>query len=174
MYYSNDYLCHYGVLGMKWGQHLFGNRSASGSSAKSAKAAAKAQAEAERNAKNAKGKSMSTKAERRLDKALRVGDTATSAYLGAKTVHEIANKAFNGGIQVVTQHGINSGLSQGSAALKVIKAAELGLSSGPYVGTVALGMLAAAAVAGAASYDINKHYSNKKYEKMVDDAEKKS
>ena len=24
MYYSNDYLCHYGVLGMKWGQHLFG------------------------------------------------------------------------------------------------------------------------------------------------------
>ena len=22
MYYSNDYLCHYGVLGMKWGQHL--------------------------------------------------------------------------------------------------------------------------------------------------------
>ena len=22
MYYSNDNLCHYGVLGMKWGQHL--------------------------------------------------------------------------------------------------------------------------------------------------------
>lgn len=22
MYYSSDYLCHYGVLGMKWGQHI--------------------------------------------------------------------------------------------------------------------------------------------------------
>ena len=22
MYYSDEYLCHYGVLGMKWGQHL--------------------------------------------------------------------------------------------------------------------------------------------------------
>ena len=29
MYYSNDYLCHYGVLGMKWGQHLFGKTEAS-------------------------------------------------------------------------------------------------------------------------------------------------
>lgn len=26
MYYSYDYLCHYGVLGMKWGQHIFGDR----------------------------------------------------------------------------------------------------------------------------------------------------
>lgn len=29
MYYSNEYLCHYGVLGMKWGQHLFGKTEAS-------------------------------------------------------------------------------------------------------------------------------------------------
>lgn len=34
MYYSNDYLCHYGVLGMKWGQHLFGGNSVSSSSRK--------------------------------------------------------------------------------------------------------------------------------------------
>jgi esterase/lipase len=29
MYYSDEYLCHYGVLGMKWGQHLFGKTEAS-------------------------------------------------------------------------------------------------------------------------------------------------
>jgi hypothetical protein len=48
MYYSNsyvypDYLCHYGVLGMKWGQHLFGKVSAAAANHKAKKGAIKSE-----------------------------------------------------------------------------------------------------------------------------------
>lgn len=45
-YYSyapNDYLCHYGVQGMKWGQHLFGKIQTAAANRKATKAAVKAE-----------------------------------------------------------------------------------------------------------------------------------
>ncbi len=42
-YVSNDYLCHYGVQGMKWGQHLFGKIQAASANHKATKAAVKSE-----------------------------------------------------------------------------------------------------------------------------------
>jgi hypothetical protein len=48
MYYSDEYLCHYGVLGMKWGQHLFGKTEASSAGRKRASKSDRASAGAYR------------------------------------------------------------------------------------------------------------------------------
>ena len=45
-YVSNDYLCHYGVQGMKWGQHLFGKIQAASANHKATKAAVKSEKKA--------------------------------------------------------------------------------------------------------------------------------
>lgn len=42
-YAPNDYLCHYGVQGMKWGQHLFGKIQTAAANRKATKAAVKAE-----------------------------------------------------------------------------------------------------------------------------------
>ena len=74
MYYSNDYLCHYGVLGMKWGQHI-----AARSQAKFAKRAAKAQ----RKADIAEGKKYQSYSQKNSNKNFLAISPAIGAFGGA-------------------------------------------------------------------------------------------
>ena len=67
-YAANDYLAHHGVLGMKWGQHIFGKvRSASSArqQKKEAKAKAKADKRSEADAKARRAKKISVESNRR-------------------------------------------------------------------------------------------------------------
>lgn len=76
MYYSNDYLCHYGVLGMKWGQHLFGKSSSSG------KTSARKQARAQRKADIAEGKKYATYTQKQMNKANMIKSPIIGGVMG--------------------------------------------------------------------------------------------
>ena len=114
MYYSDEYLCHYGVLGMKWGQHI-----AARSQAKSAKRAAKAQ----RKADIADGKKHASYS---------VNRTFSNRHIAAKAAITGAIGAYTGGIMgaVLKTAGEMSKVNSGAAALSAINPVVLGVGIG--------------------------------------------
>ena len=150
MYYSNDYLCHYGVLGMKWGQHLM----------------ARKQASAQRKAKIAKGKSLTSKREQRLTTALNVASTGMAGVAGVKVGGNIGSALMDQTVKTVAAHHVSAyGATLGNAMLKGIQVASIS-STAPYVaGALALGTLTAGT-----AYAIAKHQSNKNYIKKADES----
>ena len=153
MYYSNDYLCHYGVLGMKWGQHI----------------AARSQAKATRKAKIAKGKAMSSKGQLRLSKALNAANAITGATAALTVGNKIASKTLDQGWQVVKQEAMSRGVSDLVASNMAFKAVANGINGN----TVAAGALALAAIGAAVGYAESKHLDNNMYVKKANSATSK-
>ena len=152
MYYSNDYLCHYGVLGMKWGQHI-----AARSQAKSAKRAVKAQ----RKADIAEGKKYQTYSQKNGNKR----------FIGMSSVAG----AFMGGIGSSAMVGTVADIVGGLGAVAALPTAPIAL------GGAAIGAVAGTAIAkrtiddmyadmgSAARRGANYATDNMKYVKQVQD-----
>ena len=152
MYYSNDYLCHYGVLGMKWGQHI-----AARSQAKSAKRAAKAQ----RKADIAEGKKYQTYSQK----------SGNKRFIGMSSVVG----AIMGGIGSSATVGTVADIVGGLGAVGALPVASIAL------GGAAIGVVASTAIAkrtiddmyadmgSAARRGANYATDNMKYVKQVQD-----
>lgn len=150
MYYSNDYLCHYGVLGMKWGQHLM----------------ARKQASSQRKAKIAKGKSLTSKKGQRLTTALDVATAGMAGVAGFKVGLNYGNHMMNQAVKTIAAHRmIAYGDTAGKALLAGIKVASVS-STAPYLA----GALALSALTAGTAYAISKHESNKNYIKKADES----
>lgn len=135
---SDDYLCHYGVLGMKWGQHLM---------------AKKKQAKAERKANIATGKGITSNVGRRIRTAadIRAGVVVGTMGIttGLKTAAELKP------ILASNAMAAYNGSTLGKVALTAAT------SSAPYVA----GALALGAVSGLSTYAISKHLTDNMYAK---------
>ena len=150
MYYSNDYLCHYGVLGMKWGQHLM----------------ARKQASSQRKAKIAKGKSLTSKKEQRRTTALNVATTGMAGVAGLKVGVKIGSALMDQTVKTVATHQVSAyGATLGNAMLTGIKVASVS-STAPYLA----GALALSALTAGTAYAISKHATNKNYIKKADES----
>ena len=89
MYYSDEYLCHYGVLGMKWGQHLFGGSNSNSKSSRSNRSKTTATKAITNSTKSSKSGKKS--ASRRVLKGLTIAAGVTAAAATAFVAADIAS-----------------------------------------------------------------------------------
>ena len=148
-YYANDYLAHHGVLGMKWGQHIFG-KIQSASSAHKAKKEAKYKAkEDKRSAADAKARS-SKKHE--VESNRREAEERVKFYGGRNVAAR----------ELTNEYNSKKNKTLGKAALATTggaAAAAMGFAAGSGGAILATGGIAAIPVSVAVgAYKINKMY----------------
>ena len=151
-YAPNDYLCHYGVQGMKWGQHLFGKIQAASANRKATKAAVKSE-------KKALLSSYKTK-----DPATRVANSAARSYYRSVRSSDSyrANKARSKAERKqasLTEDQVKAGRYRVANARnirrKVLSTGVAALAGGGIAAaSVAIGGIAAAAVLGVGTASI--------------------
>ena len=157
MQYSNDYLCHYGVLGMKWGQHIAAKQY--GNSVKST-----------RKQNRAKGKA-ATSAAGRIGVGLARTGTSAAGFVGGAVGAASAYKTYANPLKKSIAEATAKSAYKNSASLSdlfkngskavdtTVKAAKLIDQSQDAV------ILGGAAIGALAAYAGAKAIANKYYEK---------
>ena len=148
----NDYLCHYGVQGMKWGQHLFGKIQAASANRKATKAAVKSEKKALMSSYKSKDPAtrLANSAAKSYYRSIRTSDTWTSNRARSKAERKEAS---------LTDEQIKSGryrvASVRSMRSKVLSTGVAALAGGGVAAaSVATGGIAAAAVLGVGAASI--------------------
>lgn len=194
MYYSDEYLCHYGVLGMKWGQHLMAK-------AKTASASSKAK-RAQRKSDIAEGKKYASYS---LNRASKAGKVAGGVIGGGMSAGILSTGLKSINAQRIAKAGTLAYTNYYNAFNKWMSSPNRSLTNKPNVsdftvtvntipsssialGAAALGIAGAAAGVALATKAANDNYAdigssarrsanyktdNMKYKKQVQDAEEK-
>lgn len=164
-YAANDYLAHHGVLGMKWGQHIFGK---------------------DRRAAIKKGKALSSEDERRKATRTKIGATllggassgaaasvAVNAVNTARTVASVEKRmqSLNNIARITSMYGlsaesatmllagVNSGAINASAFAKIVGASVATIPVEPVA--VGAALIGGAAVGAMAIKKVNDRYASK-------------
>lgn len=154
-YYSyapNDYLCHYGVQGMKWGQHLFGKIQTAAANRKATKAAVKAEQKSLISSYKTKDPAtrLANSAAKSYYRSVRTSDTYRAGKARSKAERKQAS---------LTEEQIKAGryrVANGrNIRRKVLSTGVAALAGGGIAAaSVATGGIAAAAVLGAGAASI--------------------
>lgn len=158
MYYSDDYLCHYGVQGMRWGQHLMAKYETN----RAGRALKRTITNKQNSAKYARAKKTLSKYEGKYSKS----DIAASAQRSARRANT-ATKVMNTIGQATGVIGGGSSVIGGGAAAAVLAAGPAAYA--PYAAVV-LGSAAYTAAVSGGTYAFSsaaKRNSNTSYKYVV-------